>query len=225
MTIRVAIVEDHPIVVRAIERELSVDDEIVVVGSANRGSDLMALVAETSPDVVVLDLGMSKEKFEPAPAVENLRRRHPHVQVLVLTGHEEPTTIRQLVDAGALGYVVKGETPPHQLPDVVRTVHSGRRFYSPTAAANLSTMQDVCDLNDREIVVLRLAADGLANEAIAQEIGSSRCSVANCLTTIYRKLDIVDESINPRVAAVNKARELGCCCQSDHGSQTVALRS
>jgi DNA-binding NarL/FixJ family response regulator len=209
MCIRVAIIDDHPLVVRAVERELGAQSDIQVVGKAEHGSRLMNLVHDTLPDVVVLDLAMSEGQFEPVSAIQKLLLRYPQVRVLVLTGQEDATWMRQIIDAGAVGYVLKSDGLSLDLAKSIRTVYEGKRFYSPAVLDKLATNLGVKEMTDKEMAVLVLAADGLSNTAIAQETGLAEQTVCNYLTNIYKKLGVVDEAVNPRVAAVNKARELG----------------
>jgi DNA-binding NarL/FixJ family response regulator len=117
--------------------------------------------------------------------------------------------MRQIIDAGAVGYVLKSDGLSLDLAKSVRTVYEGKRFYSPAVLDKLVTNLGVKELTDKEMAVLALAADGFSNTAIAQESGLAEQTVCNYLTNIYKKLGVVDEAINPRIAAVNKARELG----------------
>jgi two-component system secretion response regulator SsrB len=204
--IRVAIIDDHPLVIKAIENELDVEEDITIVGKADHGSKLLDLVHDTSPDVVILDLGMSEQQFEPVSTVQKLRLRYPKVQVLVLTGNDDKVWMKQLIDQGVLGYVLKSDCLSLHLAESIRTVHQGRTFYSPAVADRLAV--DSRELNDKELVILRLVAEGFSNTAIAQELGSTEQTVSNRLTGIYKKLGVVGEATNSRVAAVNKAREL-----------------
>jgi len=103
MTITVAVIEDHPLVMKAVIDELSKQPDIKVVGTAGHGSELPRLVRETSPDVVILDLGMVGGNFEPISAVTSLLHENPNVRILVLTGYDDEVYMRKLVEAGRLG--------------------------------------------------------------------------------------------------------------------------
>src|SRR4030042_3442940 len=145
MEIRVALIEDHPLMVKAILDERSNQPDIKVVGTANHGSELPKLVRETSPDVVILDLGMSSGNFEPISAVRSLLQEHPKVRILVLTGYDDEVYIRQIVDAGALGYVLKSDDLSLMLPKGVQRVYEGKRFRSEEHTSELqSRLHLVC---------------------------------------------------------------------------------
>ncbi len=212
MAIRVAIVEDHPLMVKAIVDVLSNQPDITVVGTSNHGFELPKLVRETSPDVVILDLGMTGENFEPISAVQSLLHEHPEVRILILTGYDDEIYVRQLVDAGAYGYVLKSDDLSLELPNGVRRVFDGKRFYSTAVVDKIFANQkpEEVVLSEQELIVLRLAAKGHSNTSIAQSMNISERRVRNLLSGVYSKFDIREaETINVRVAAINKARELG----------------
>ena len=210
MPIRVVAVEDHPLMLKAVTRELDTQDDIQIVGTATHGNALHRLVRETSPDVVVLDLGMSGEVFEPITTVKELRRSYPEVQILVLTGYEDGTLMRKLIGAGVQGYVFKSDDLSLCLPDGVRALHKGERFYSPTVTNMYFAGEGDAGLSERELAILRMAAQGLSNASIGQALGLSEKTVRNYFSGVYTRLGIVaDGNVNPRMAAVNKAREMG----------------
>ena len=207
--IRVAVVEDHPLVLKAIVQELESQDNIKVVGTRTHGSELTQLVWESSPDVVVLDLRMSEGEFEPISAVEAVRQSYPDVQILVLTGFDDGVWVQSLIQAGALGYVLKSDDLSLYLPDGVRTVCAGERFYSPAVTDKLLSRPYEAALTPKEIGILRLVAEGLSNNTIGERINLSEKTVRNYLWSIYSKLCITGKATHSRVAAINKARDLG----------------
>jgi DNA-binding NarL/FixJ family response regulator len=212
MAIRVAIVEDHPLMVKAIVDVLSNQPDITVVCTSNHGFELPKLVRETSPDVVILDLGMTGENFEPISAVQTLLHEHPELRILILTGYDDEIYVRQLVDAGAYGYVLKSDDLSLELPNGVRRVFDGKRFYSTAVVDKIFADQkpEEIMLSEQELVVLRLAARGHSNTSIAQSMNISERRVRNLLSGVYSKFDIREaETINVRIVAINKARELG----------------
>jgi DNA-binding NarL/FixJ family response regulator len=118
---------------------------------------------------VILDLGMSSGNFEPISAVRSLLQEHPEVRILVLTGYDDEVYIRQIVDAGALGYVLKSDDLSLMLPKGVQRVYEGKRFYSDAVIDKLFTKQkgEATMLSEQELIVLRLAAEGQSNVSIA----------------------------------------------------------
>jgi DNA-binding NarL/FixJ family response regulator len=210
MPIRVIVVEDHPLVLESITSRLANEEDIQVVGTATHGSQLLSVVREKSPDVVVLDIGMSTGHFEPITAVKAVRRAYPDTQILVFTGYDDGMWVRGLIEAGALGYVLKSDGLALHLPEGVREVHAGRRFYSPSVSDKYLSCGDVALLTDTQAAVLWLVAQGLSNAAIGEQMGITEKTISNYLSTIYGKLDIQGGAgTNRRVAAINKARDMG----------------
>lgn len=208
--IRVIAIEDHPLMLKAILQELNAHPDIQVVGTASDGAELHQLVRKTSPDMVVLDLGMSTGEFEPVTAVKALRQTHPDVGVLVLTGYDDGVWVRELIGAGAQGYVLKSDDLSLSLPQGVRAVHAGGRFYSQAVTDKYFAHENAALLTGQELAVLKLGAQGLSNARIAEALGLSEKTVRNKFSTIYGKLNVeAGEGVNQRVAAINRARDLG----------------
>jgi len=208
---RVLALDDHPLILKAVSDELLTQPDIELVGKAGRGDELLNLVRDTSPDVVILDLSMPGEGFEPISAVRSLLKEYPKVRVLIFTGSDEPFQIRQLVEAGVMGYVLKSDDFSLVLAEAIRMIHNGKRFFSAAVVNILLADQNISPaLTDQELQVLQLVGHGLQNNRIGGILGLSETRIRNILTEIYHKLDIrEDGDINMRVAVVNKARDLG----------------
>jgi DNA-binding NarL/FixJ family response regulator len=209
--IKVLVIEDHHLMLKAIVDQLEPQHDIKIVGTSNRGSQVHQLVLTTAPDVVILDLGMSTEIFEPISAVRELRRNHPNVQVLVLTGYDDELYVREITKAGARGYLLKSDDFSLNLPQAVRAVYRGDPHYSPAVVDKLLFGENnQHDFTEQELAAVRLLAKGLVNERIGEAMGVSERRVRNILTGVYAKMGIQEEAgVNPRVAAVIKAREMG----------------
>ena len=217
MRIRVIAIEDHPLMLEAIVDKLSAQPDIEVAGTADHGSKLLSLVRETTPDVVILDLRMSTGVFEPVSAVRQLLQSYPGVRVLILTGSDDPVYIHELVNAGALGYILKSEDLSLELPRCIRAIFAGERFYSPEVMRILfSSYVPTAGFTSQEIQILRLVADGYQNARIGEALGVSEKRVRNILTDIYSKLGIREgEGHSSRIMAVNKAREKGILSEAE----------
>jgi DNA-binding NarL/FixJ family response regulator len=212
MNIRVVVIEDHPLMMKAILDELSSQPNIEVVGTAEYGSQLPHLVRETSPNVVILDLGMSGDDFEPISSVRSLHQEFPNAHVLVLTGYDDDIYVRHIVDAGAYGYVLKSDDLSLMLPKGVQKVYEGKRFYSDEVIDKLFDKQtiDAATLSEQELIALRLAAQGHSNVGIAQSMKLSEKRVRNLLSSVYSKFDLHESGkINVWIAAINRACDLG----------------
>ena len=208
--IKVAVIDDHPLILKAVVETLESHPDMQVVGTADHGAELQRMAREKSPNVIILDLGMSKAPFEPVTAVRSFTAVYPEIKIIVLTAYDEEVYIKAIIDAGAYGYILKGDDLSLHLPDGVRTVLRGERFYSPAVLAKWFSARNIDTLNEQELAVLRLAAEGLSNTAIAETQNISEKRVRNIMSSIYQKLNLGEaERVNLRISAVNRARVLG----------------
>ncbi len=201
--IRVALVDDHPLMLKILRQELERDLEMAILWETTDAAQIVAQANNASPDVLVLDLAFAGQGFEPVSAVRDLRARFPQMAVLILTAYDDPVWIEELVDAGVQGYVVKSDDFSLRLAEGIRTVAQGRTFLSPTAMRGLAASQQRHTLTARERAVLRLAAEGHINPEIADILGIADGTVRNHISNIYRKLEV-----DNREAAVRAAQNL-----------------
>ncbi len=200
---RVALVDDHPLILKILKHELAREFDIHIVWQSGDVSQLMAAVNQDTPDVLVLDLGFAGQGFEPVSAVKDLLARFPFMSILVLTGHDDPVWIEELIEAGVKGYVVKSDDFSMRIADGIRAVASGRTFLSPTAMAGLTESQQRHTLTTRERTILRLAVEGHSNPEIADILGVAHGTVRNHISNIYTKLNV-----DTRDAAIRAAQSL-----------------
>lgn len=210
MTIRVIAVDDHPLILKAITDLLKEHSDIQLVATAAQGSQLLKLVRAINPDVAIVDLGMREDSFDPISSVRAIHEQFPKVKVLILTGYDDGLWARELVKAGASGYLLKSDDFSLSIPQAVRALNAGRKFFSPGITEKLLDNDLGARLTGREISVLNLLAQGLSTEAIASNLGVSEKRVRNLLVSICDKL-VLDRSdgVSLRIAAVNEARKLG----------------
>ena len=201
--IRVALVDDHPLILKIVQQELAHEPDLRILWQTSDVSQMMALIARQIPDVLILDLSFVGQEFEPVSAVQRLMAQCPGLQILILTSHDDPVWIEELIIAGVRGYVVKSDDFSLRLADGVRTVAQGRTFLSPAAAAGLSAAHLSHTLTQRERGVLRLAAQGFSNPDIGRVLGITEGTVRNHLSAIYTKL-----GVDNREAAIRAAQNL-----------------
>jgi DNA-binding NarL/FixJ family response regulator len=195
--IRVLLADDHALVRQGFRRILEDEADIVVVGEAGGGAEAIELDATLDPDVVVLDLGMPEINGLHA-AIEILRRR-PGRRILMLSMHADEQYVRNALDAGVSGYILKGALET-DLIRAVRTLADGGNFLSPelsgVAIRSLrgldapSSGDPFNKLSAREIQVLRLIALGRTNKQIASILGVSVNTVAVHRTNLMATLDV-----------------------------------
>ncbi len=209
MTIRVIAVDDHHLILKALSDLLKDYPDIQLVATSNQGSQLLGLVKDHHPDVAIVDIGMTGDTFDPISSVRTLHERFPNVKVLILTGYDDGLWARELVKAGASGYMLKSDDFSLSIPQAVRALSQGGKFFSPGVADKLVD-NDLDKLTPRELSVLNLLSQGLATDAIARNLGVSEKRVRNVLVMICDKLAVDrNEGISLRVAAIRKAREMG----------------
>ena len=203
MTVRVVVVDDHPVVRAGLVGLLSGEPDLEVVGEAGEGSAALDVVAETGPDVVLMDLRMPVT--DGATATGMLSERFPAVRVLVLTTYESDTDILRAVEAGAAGYLLK-DTPREDLIEAVRGVARGETVLAPSVARRLVAQVRQADqrLTPRELEVLAGVARGGSNARIGAELFITEATVKTHLLRIFAKLGVDD-----RTRAVTVALERG----------------
>ncbi len=176
--LRVIIADDHAVVRQGIRSVLEEVEGLEVVAEAGDGNEVLALVEEHEPDVVVLDVTMpGKTGLEVAKELRDAGRA---VRVLILSMHDDPEYVLQAVRAGADGYVLK-DVAPAELREAVRAVHEGREYFSARVTHQLSLglrkeleeeqrRSRLDSLTARETQVLVLVAQGHTNRGIAKEL-------------------------------------------------------
>jgi DNA-binding NarL/FixJ family response regulator len=191
---RVLLVDDHPILRLSLARLLDAEEDVEVVGSVGDGADAVKLVAETNPDVVLMDLSMPG--MDGVQATRSITASGSAARIVVLTSFSDRDRILEALDAGAIGYLLK-DAEPEDLVRGVRAAARGDWPIDPRAARLLlggGSRPSGPRLSDREKEVLGLIATGLANKAIARRLGISERTVKAHLTRIFEQLGVSDRT-------------------------------
>jgi len=205
--IKVILADDHAIVRAGIRRFLETNDRIQVIAETSNGRDMLDLLDSHKPDVVVLDIQMPV--MNGIQTTREIRDRGNTVGILILTAYDDPPYVQALIRGGANGYVLKTAEPAEIIQGVL-DVFDGRQVIDATLKDTMleqtgkSFGQSSADISVREIDVLRQAAAGLTNKAIAAELNISSRTVQNHLANIFVKL-----SVENRTEAVLKAIQMG----------------
>jgi NarL family two-component system response regulator LiaR len=190
--IRVMLVDDYAMVRRGLATFLMVFDDFKLVGEAESGEAAIRLCAEVVPDVILMD--MILPEMDGASATRAIRQNYPQVQVIALTSFKESELIKNALEAGAIGYLLK-DVSADELARAIRAAHAGRATLSPEAAqvlveaANQPPMPGL-DLTERERAVLALMVEGLNNTQIAGRLTVSPSTVKSHVSNILSKLGV-----------------------------------
>jgi DNA-binding NarL/FixJ family response regulator len=198
--VTVLLVDDHAVVRQGLRALLESEGGMVVVGEAENGREAVALTKKTLPDVVVMDVAMPG--MNGLEATRRIVRNIPATKVLVLTSYGDDDYVTQLMEAGAIGYLVK-QTAAEDLLKAIHQVHAGKAFFSPSIAKRLRSeahgavpagqpARKIASLTSREAEVLQLIAEGLANKQIAAELSISIKTVEKHRQQAMNKLNIHD---------------------------------
>jgi DNA-binding NarL/FixJ family response regulator len=200
--ITVVLADDHTIVRQGFLGLLALEDDIQVIGEAKNGREAVQLVKDLVPAVVVMDLAMPL--LNGLEATQQILEALPATRVLILSAYGDDAYVDRAAEIGAAGYLVK-EASAAVLPLAIREVHKGSTYFSPAVFDRLRERQRmtpcgksgrlrkrVASLTSREVEVLQLVAEGLANKQSAVELGISVKTIEKHRQSLMEKLDIHD---------------------------------
>lgn len=204
--IRVLIADDHPVVRKGLSLILRDADGIEVAGEADNAQQVIQFLERQAVDVLVLDIGMpGRSGLE---LLQDLRKSHPALPVLILSQYPEEQIAVRAIRLGAAGYLNK-ESAPEQLVDAVRRVHQGRKFLTPSLAELLALSIEGGGrkaheaLSEREFQVLLLIASGKTVSDIAVELALSVKTVSTYRARILEKMGLKNNAELTRYAILN----------------------
>jgi DNA-binding NarL/FixJ family response regulator len=193
-TISVAIVDDHPVVLRGLEALIEAEPDMTVVATAHDGEEAVRRVIATRPDIVVMDIRMPT--CDGVEATERILAAHPEIRVILLSGDLGPSVVTAL-KAGACGYLSK-DTADRDLVSGIREAAEGRPVIDSSVLGHvlnaLRTTQEPSPLTPRDRAILACVAQGKTNEQIAQELGYSVSTVKARLAALYEKIGASDRA-------------------------------
>jgi NarL family two-component system response regulator LiaR len=195
--IKVIIADDHMLFREGTRNLIDKEKDMEVVGEASDGEEIVKLVDELLPHVVLMDIAMPK--VNGIEATRHIKVHQPSIAVLVLTAYDNDQYIMALLEAGAAGYLLKNVSG-NDLVNAIRAVYAGEAVLHPTIAqkvfsrfgAGRESIEPVqlVELSEREIEILRLAAKGMGNQDIAGQLFLSRRTIQAHLANIFRKMDV-----------------------------------
>lgn len=194
--IRVMLVDDHAMVRRGLATFLQIFDDLELVGEADDGAAAIHLCARIQPDVVLMDMVMPQ--MDGVTATRAIRQQFPLVQVIALTSFKEEELVQKVLQAGAIGYLLK-DVSAEELVQAIRAAHAGRSTLAQEAAQALihATTQSPTlghDLTEREREVLGLMVAGFNNTEIADKLSVSPSTIKTHVSHVLAKLDVTSRT-------------------------------
>lgn len=196
--VRVMIVDDHTIVREGLQTLLDEDPNIEIVGSAANGVQALMLAEQLLPDIILMDLVMPA--MDGITATRQLRERRNTARVLVLTSFADDQKVRDAIQAGAVGYLLKDVLKPDLLRAIFNamegrsTLHQDVQQMLMRQSSTRSERLPHHSLTEREMSVLRLIAQGRSNKEIAAALFLTEGTVKGYISTIFDKLDVEDRT-------------------------------
>ncbi len=196
--IRVAVIDDHPLLREGVAKTLDSEDGISVIAQGSCAEDARRVVREEDIDLMLLDISMPGDSIS---AVQSIIAEQPNLKLVILTVSENEDHVLAVMRAGCDGYILKGVSGP-ELVRAVRAIHQGESYVSPSLAAGLfaksrksqkSTAQNADPLEAltyREEQILDLVARGWSNKEVAQKLNLSEKTIKHYMTKILKKLHV-----------------------------------
>lgn len=201
--IRVLITDDHTVVRNGLGSFLMAYDDLDLIGEAKNGEQAVHLCDQLLPDVILMDLVMPG--MDGATATKLIKEKHPSIQILALTSYKEKVQVQSVLQAGAIGYLLK-DISADELAQAIRAAHAGKPTLAPEAVEVLVQASQEPqflpgqDLTEREREVLKLLVEGLNNKQISERLFVSQSTAKSHVSNVLTKLNV-----NSRTEAVSFA--------------------
>lgn len=197
-TIRVLIVDDHPMMRDGLRTTIELEDDMHVVGEAVDGAEAIEMFATLSPDVTLLDLQMPN--IDGLQALTAIRQSSPDASVVVFTIYPGDARVTQALTLGATSYLLKS-SHREQIIEAIRAAAAGRQVIASELNEELAAHQGMAGLTVRELSILRLVKEGMSNHLIAESLFISEDTVKTHMKSIFTKLGASDRTHAVTIAA------------------------
>lgn len=205
--IRIILADDHTMFREGLQAIINDESDMVVVGEARDGFEALEKVDDLIPDVILMDINMPR--LDGVKAARHISEQHPQVRIIILTMYGQDKHVFESIKAGAWGYILK-DAPAKQLIETIRAVYRGEAVIDPSVTPKvLRQFRQLAEdqqgryrplLNQRELEILRLVAQGATNRAIAEKLFLSENTIKHAISDILQKLQV-----NNRTEAVTYA--------------------
>lgn len=186
-TIRIALVDDHPLLLEGVVHVLSQEPDIEVIGTGTNAREAVTLATGQLPDIMLLDMNMPGDGLN---ALDEIATQCPLVRVIALTVREDHQVVKKALTLGARAYVLKG-VHTQELLSIIRTVYEGGSFISMSLASKLlENPESRPPLTERETEILDGIGRGLSNKEIAIELDLQEKTIKHYVTNILQKLQV-----------------------------------
>lgn len=198
--IKVILCDDHTLFRKGMIKLLDMEKDIRVVGEAQDGAELLEMMSEAAPDVILMDINMPR--MDGVSATCKVKKKYPHVNIVILTVFEDEPHILQAIKSGAIGYLLK-DASIDEVTSAIRSAYDGEALLQPSVASKVLKEFVMLDkrrvnggdkfysnLTAREEEILRLIALGGTNKDIAQKLGISEKTVKNHISSIFSVLHV-----------------------------------
>jgi NarL family two-component system response regulator LiaR len=198
--IKVLIVDDHAVVRQGLRSFLELHETIEIIGEAGDGFEAISAVKKERPDVILMDLLMTK--MDGITAIKKIREFEPDINIIVLTSYSEDKKVFPAIKAGVMGYLLK-DISPQELIKAIEAVNKGERQLHPDIMNKLMNQfvdpqfkspVNPGELTEREMEVLTLIAEGLSNIQLAENLSISEKTVKTHVSNILSKLNLTDRT-------------------------------
>jgi DNA-binding NarL/FixJ family response regulator len=212
--IKTIIVEDQELIKKSLKIVLESISDIKIVGMAGNGEEAIKLCEQENPEIVLMDIQMPI--MDGVKATEEIKKRMPHIKVIILTTFQDITHVMSALNAGAEGYILKAVDPEFLASGIQMVYHGGSLIPQEVAKEVFQAIHHVSskepdssestqpsrsyELNSQELKVLKYIAQGLSNKAISERMFLSLGTVKNYISNIYSKLNVKNRS-----SAITKA--------------------
>lgn len=191
---RILVVDDHPMLRKGVIDILSLEEDLCAIGQAASGEEAVNMALEAEPDLILLDLNM--KGMDGISTIKALRKNEIFSRVIIFSVSDNPDNIKQAIEAGADGYILK-DSEPEELVELIRQGVHGKFVVSQNVSEVLkqeksqkptSNDLDIQSLTHRETQILRLIANGLSNKMIARELNIAEGTVKVHVKNLLKKL-------------------------------------